>query len=99
MLLISVFQIYIATEFETQSSIASDFQFQSFVNKYKKTYASSEEFSKRKAIYMKNVRKVSEHNKKYFEGKVCWKEEIKEDSDLTFQEWKAKEYIQIKNPN
>ena len=98
MLLTSIFQIYIATEFETQN-FASDFQFQSFVKKFKKTYDSSEEFSKRKAIYMKNVRKVSEHNKKYFEGKVCWKEEIKEDSDLTFQEWKAKEYIQIKNPN
>ena len=98
MLLTSILQIYLATEFETQN-IASDFQFQSFVKKYKKTYASSKEFSMRKAIYMQNVRKVSEHNKKYFEGKVCWKEEIKEDSDLTFQEWKAKEYIQIKNPN
>ena len=73
-------------------SLAADMLiiFNNFVKKYKKTYASPEELSRRKMIFIEHYKEMLVHNQKYREGKLSWSIRITEDSDLTFEEWKMK---------
>ena len=83
-------------------SLAADMLiiFNNFVKKYKKTYASPEELSRRKMIFIEHYKEMLVHNQKYREGKLSWSIRMTEDSDLTFEEWKMKACFQIKRiPN
>ena len=74
--------------------------FNNFVKKYNKTYASPEELSRRKMIFIEHYKEMLVHNQKYREGKLSWSIRMTEDSDLTLEEWKMKACFQIKRiPN
>jgi C1A family cysteine protease len=60
-------------------------EFASFVQKYNKTYASSDETAYRFGVFMDNYDMIQEHN----EGKYDWKLGLNEFADLTFEEFKA----------
>lgn len=74
----------------TEVLLSSEEHHEDFVKQFNKTYASVEEFEKRKKIFHKRNHKRIKHNKLFDEGKVSWKEGIHEHSDLTDEEFISK---------
>ena len=71
-------------------SLSSSTIFLTFRKIYNKNYATNEEFSRRKRIFMRNYNEIVRHNSGYMLGKFSYSQKIDADSDLTMEEWKDK---------
>ena len=71
-------------------SIASEASFLNFAKTYNKKYATTEEYAKRREIFLNNYNDMLRHNQEYEEGKVSWWRKMTEDYDITHEEWMAK---------
>ena len=68
-------------------ALASESSFNEFTKTFNKKYASTEEYAKRKEIFMANYKLMQKHNQEYEEGKVSWWKKVTEYYDLTHEEW------------
>ena len=57
-----------------------------FAKTFNKKYGSTEEYNKRRAIFLENYNDMVRHNKEYEEGKVSWWRKVTEHYDLTAEE-------------
>merc|ERR1719297_229699 len=67
-------------------SLASEAGFLNFAKTFNKKYGSTEEYNKRRAIFLENYNDMVRHNKEYEEGKVSWWRKVTELYDLTAEE-------------
>jgi len=67
-------------------SLASEAGFLNFAKTFNKKYGSTEEYNKRRAIFLENYNDMVRHNKEYEEGKVSWWRKVTEHYDLTAEE-------------
>ena len=63
-------------------ALASEASFNEFAKTFNKKYASTEEFAKRREIFMDNYKLMLKHNQEYEEGKVSFFESVNEFSNL-----------------
>merc|ERR1711874_361852 len=70
-------------------SLASQVNFLEFAKTFKKSYGSTEEYNKRREIFLQNYNDILRHNQLYEQGKVTWWRKITEHSDLTPEEFAA----------
>jgi len=70
-------------------SLASEASFLKFSKTFNKKYRSTEEYYKRRDIFLQNYNEMVRHNQLYEEGKVTWWKKITEWSDLTTEEFVA----------
>ena len=71
-------------------SLASEASFLNFVKTFNKKYATTEEYTKRREIFLTNYNNMLRHNQMFEEGKVTWWRKMTEDYDKTHEEWLAK---------
>ena len=71
-------------------SLASEASFLNFAKTFNKKYATTEEYAKRREIFLTNYNDMLKHNQMYEEGKVSWWRKMTEDYDKTHEEWLAK---------
>ena len=74
-------------------SLASQVNFLEFAKTFKKSYGSTEEYNKRKEIFLQNYNDILRHNQLYEQGKVTWWRKITEHSDLTPEEFAAEKNL------
>merc|ERR1711874_65550 len=74
-------------------SLASQVNFLEFAKTFKKSYGSTEEYNKRREIYLQNYNDILRHNQLYKQGKVTWWRKITEHSDLTPEEFAAEKNL------
>merc|ERR1711874_879388 len=67
-------------------SFASEAGFLNFAKTFNKKYGSTEEYNKRRAIFLENYADMVRHNQEYEEGKVSWWRKVTEHYDLTAEE-------------
>ena len=70
-------------------SLASEASFLNFAKTFNKKYGSTEEYNKRRAIFLENYNSMVRHNQEYEEGKVSWWRKVTEHYDLTAEEREA----------
>jgi len=68
-------------------ALASEASFNEFAKTFNKKYASTEEYAKRREIFMDNYKLMLKHNQEYEEGKVSWWKKVTEYYDMTHEEW------------
>merc|ERR1712025_1080433 len=71
-------------------ALASEVSFNEFAKTFNKKYTSTEEYAKRREIFLNNYNDMLRHNQEYEEGKVSWWRKMTEDYDITHEEWMAK---------
>ena len=71
-------------------SLASEASFLNFAKTFNKKYATTDEYAKRREIFITNYNDMMRHNQMYEEGKVSWWRKVTEDYDKTHEEWLAK---------
>ena len=74
-------------------SLASQVNFLEFAKTFKKSYGSTEEYNKRREIFLQNYNDILRHNQLYEQGKVTWWRKITEHSDLTPEEFAAEKNL------
>merc|ERR1712087_323224 len=74
-------------------SLASQVTFLKFAQTFQKKYGSTEEYSRRREIFLQNYNDILTHNQLYEEGKVTWWRKITEHSDLTPEEFAAEKNL------
>ena len=70
-------------------SLASEAGFLNFAKTFNKKYGSTEEYNKRREIFLENYNSMVRHNQEYEEGKVSWWRKVTEHYDLTAEEREA----------
>jgi len=79
----------------------SDYDFESYLEEFGKSYASSGEYQQRKALFHANLLKVEAHNLEYKAGKHTWFAAVNELADLTKEEFarrRSKKYNPSQHP-
>uniref|UniRef100_A0A6P4F2L5 Uncharacterized protein LOC108044927 n=1 Tax=Drosophila rhopaloa TaxID=1041015 RepID=A0A6P4F2L5_DRORH len=72
-------------------SIKCDVAWKIFLINFEAKYKDDAETDKRRIIFCENLRKIQDHNLQYELGVESFKKGINQFSDLTFEEWKAKQ--------
>ena len=70
-------------------SLASEAGFLNFAKTFNKKYGTTEEYNKRREIFLENYNSMVRHNQQYEEGKVSWWRKVTEHYDLTAVEREA----------
>ena len=64
-------------------------EFEAYLARFKKSYASDEEYSLRLSIYKANVAAFAAHNAAYARGEVSFTKGVNQWADVTGDEWRA----------
>jgi len=70
-------------------ALASEGTFLNFAKTFNKKYATTEEYNKRREIFVERYNDMLRHNQEYEEGKVSWWRKVTEHYDLTNEEIEA----------
>merc|ERR1719281_1435822 len=70
-------------------ALASEGTFLNFAKTFNKKYATTEEYNKRREIFVERYNDMLRHNQEYEEGKVSWWRKVTEHYDLTMEEIEA----------
>ena len=78
-------------------ALASEGTFLNFAKTFNKKYATTEEYNKRREIFVERYNDMLRHNQEYEEGKVSWWRKVTEHYDLTNEEIEAQLNLGISN--
>ncbi|KAH8237376.1 hypothetical protein KR038_010626, partial [Drosophila bunnanda] len=79
----------LAPEFAVdQTRIKCDAAWKKFLTDFSRKYENEAETEKRRSIFCDKWQRIQEHNVQYEAGKVSYKKDINQWSDLTFEEWR-----------